>query len=253
MSGPSPDFWTTLPLGRGVELIKHDPNGLASFAKPAGVLSHPNEPGEEPRALLTVPYVFEGEYFQWLGGDGTQRRLWLLNRLDAATSGVILAAGNEELAIEVRAQFRRKQVKKIYAALVFGGPAKTTELWRDMLAVEKRAGRIRTVVQAGSSPSETKMSVVRLGRGDPKLSLIKLEPVTGRSHQLRVQCAKRHLSIVGDQTYGDFGRNRAFAKASGVKRLCLHSYETSFSYDWRDRTYEFATRAEMPPEFTRDR
>ena len=51
MSEPE-DFWATLPLGRGVTLIARDANGLAAFSKPAGILSHPNEPGDEPRSLL---------------------------------------------------------------------------------------------------------------------------------------------------------------------------------------------------------
>jgi 23S rRNA-/tRNA-specific pseudouridylate synthase len=79
--------------------------------------------------------------------------------------------------------------------------------------------------------------------------LIKLEPRTGRSHQLRVQCAKRHLPIVGDQTYGDFTRNRAFAKQAGTKRLFLHSSETSFLYEWRSREFQFTARAALPSEF----
>jgi tRNA pseudouridine65 synthase len=250
VSGLPKDFWTTLPLGRGVELLKNDANGLAAFNKPPGTLSHPNTEDEAPRALLTTRYAFEGEFFEWRLASGAMRRLWLLNRLDAATSGVILTAASEELAKAVRAQFKRKQVRKIYAALVFGAPSKTTELWRDLLAVEKRGGKIRSAAQAGNVPAESRMSLVRAGRGEPKISLIKLEPVTGRSHQLRVQCAKRHLPIVGDQTYGDFGRNRAFAKQTAVKRLCLHSLETTFSYEWAGRSHEFATRAELPDEFT---
>ena len=231
-------------------MLQFDANGLGAFAKPAGTLSHPNEAGEEPRSLLTVPYTFEGECYEWKNADGAWRKLWLLNRLDAATSGVILVASSEKLATEIRAQFRRKRVKKIYAALVFGAPVKTTELWRDLLLVDKKGGKIRAAVYAGDVPAESRMSLVRAGTGEPKVSLIKLEPVTGRSHQLRVQCAKRHLPIIGDLTYGDFGRNRAFAKQSGVKRLCLHSLETSFSYEWAGRSFEFATRAELPEEFT---
>lgn len=249
MSGAA-NFWAALPLGRGVKLLQHDANGLAAFDKPADVLSHPNADGDEPRSLLTTRYIIGGEYFEWQGETGAPLRLWLLNRLDAATSGVILAASSEKLAREVRAQFRRKQVKKTYAALVFGTPSKAVELWRDMLSVDKKGGRIRTAAEPGSMPSESRMSVVRPGRGEQKISLIKLEPVTGRSHQLRVQCAKRHLPIVGDQTYGNFARNRAFAKQSAVKRLCLHSFETSFAYEWNEKNYDFTTTAELPPEFT---
>lgn len=241
--------WASLPLGRGVELIEHDANGLAALAKPAGVLSHPNQGGDEPRSLLTSRYVLEGEFYEWRDDADATHRLWLLNRLDSATSGVILAAATEELAREVRAQFKRKQVRKVYVALVFGTPRAATELWRDLLAVDKRGGRIRADANAGNVPAESRMSAVRAGRKEPRLSLLRLEPRTGRSHQLRVQCAKRHLPIVGDQTYGDFSRNREFAKRAGTKRLFLHSLESGFDYEFGGKKFSFAARAPLPREF----
>ena len=250
MSAGDASFWATLPLGRGVTLLARDPNGLAAFNKPAGVLSHPNERGDEPRALLDARYVLEGEFFEWeTPAGGEPARLWLLNRLDSATSGVILAAADATLATEVRAQFKKKTVRKIYSALVFGAPRQPIELWRDLLAVEKRGGQIRTAAAAGHVPAESRMSVVRAGRAEPRLTLIRLEPRTGRSHQLRVQCAKRHLPIVGDQTYGDFRRNREFAKTAGTKRLFLHSVETAFDYDFQGKKHHFAAKAPLPEEF----
>ena len=246
------EFWTALPLGRGVTLIAHDANGLAAFDKPAGVLSHPNRPADEPRSLLTARYIVEGEFFEWksaVTGSAGPRRLWLLNRLDSATSGVILAAESAELAAEIREHFKRKQVRKVYHALVFGTPRQPAELWRDRLAVEKRGGQIRTAAHAGNVPAESRMTVLRSGRTEPRVTLIQLEPRTGRSHQLRVQCARRGIPIVGDQTYGDFARNRAFAKGAGTKRLFLHSSETSFDYEIRGRSHSFSARAPMPEEF----
>lgn len=243
------DFWANLPLGRGVSLLARDAQGLAAFNKPAGILSHPNEAGDEPRSLLTASYQLEGECFAWTSAAGQGGRLWLLNRLDSATSGVILAADTAGLATEIRAQFKRKQIHKVYQALVFGGPRQPVELWRDLLAVEKRAGRIRTAAHAGHVPAESRMRVIRQGAHVPRLALLQLEPRTGRSHQLRVQCAKRGVPIVGDQTYGDFARNREFAKATGFKRLFLHSLETKFDYDWRGGRFSFAAKAPLPDEF----
>ena len=244
-------FWSTLPLGRNVTLITHDDNGLAALNKPAGVLSHPNERGDEPRSLLNAHYIVEGEFFEWKkeADSAEVHRLWLLNRLDSATSGVILAASNAELAAEIRAHFKRKQVQKIYQALVFGTPRVPAETWQDRLAVEKRGGKIRTAANAGHVPAESQMTVVRPGTHEPRLTLIRLEPKTGRSHQLRVQCAKRHLPIVGDQTYGDFTRNRAFAKLTRVKRLFLHSMSTRFEYEWKGKRHPFSATAPLPEEF----
>ena len=160
----------------------------------------------------------------------------------------MLAASNE-LAAEIRAQFKRKQVSKTYSALVFGRPAKAIETWKDMVAVQKKGGHIRTAADAGRVPAESVMKLVRARPAPEPLALIQLEPRTGRSHQLRVQCAKRHMPIVGDQTYGDFGRNREFAKRTGEKRLFLHSLATRFDYEWKGRKWSFAAKAPLPPEF----
>ncbi len=249
MSASAENFWATLPLGRGVEILTRDANGLAAFAKPAGVLSHPNKHGDELRSLLTASYTMEGEVFSWVDAAGAPRQLWLLNRLDSATSGVILVANDGELAKEVRAQFKKKRVHKIYQALLFGTPPRAVDVWRDLLAVEKRGAKIRTGARAGHIPSESLMSIIRTRLTEPRLTLVRLEPRTGRSHQLRVQCAKRNVPIAGDQTYGNFARNREFAKLAGTKRLFLHSLETSFNYEWRGKIFSCAAKAALPPEF----
>jgi len=237
-------FWETLPLGPDVTLLTRDANGLAAFDKPAGVLSHPNSGADQPRSLLTCAYDQQAQCYRWENG----RQLWLLNRLDGATSGVILLAAGEELARAIREQFARKSVRKIYQALVFGQPEQKFQLWRDMIAVQKQGGQVRTAVR-GNVPAEARMQLLSHTQGAFSTSLIRLEPRTGRSHQLRVQCAKRSLPIVGDQTYGDFALNRSFAKAADDKRLFLHSVETSFTYEFGGRKHAFKAAAPLPPEF----
>ena len=248
MSVPVPDFGAEIPLGREVRLIVRDENGVAAFAKPAGVLSHPNSPRDEARALLNCAYDHERECFVWPGADANLRRLWLLNRLDSATSGVILAASDEAVARALKGQFARRQVHKVYQALVFGSPRAPREVWRDRLAVEKRGGVIRAGA-AGNVPAEANFSVVRRKPGQPPLALVQLDPKTGRSHQLRVQCARRGLPIVGDQTYGNFRLNREFARRTGWKRLFLHSLATSLRYELAGRSFALSATAPLPAEF----
>lgn len=244
MSDRAAEYWATLPLGPGVEEVGRDANGLVAYAKPAGILSHPNQAHDQPRALLTCAYDHQAQCYRWSGGH----RLWLLNRLDGATSGVIVLAADEALARTIREQFARKKVSKVYEALVFGQPAGRVQVWRDLLAIHKEGGRIRTTA-GGNIPSETRMEFLRHQQGAFSISLLRLEPRTGRSHQLRVQCAKRGLPIVGDQTYGDFALNRSFAKATNEKRLFLHSRETAFEYEYQGRSYRFRAQAPRPQEF----
>ena len=241
-------FWSGVPLGPGVARVELDPNGLVALDKPEGVLSHPNTSRDEPRSLVRATYNKDEECFEWTvsGGIG---RLWLINRLDSATSGLILAATSGALAREVRAQFQRRQISKAYMALVFGAPRKPEETWRDVLNVRKFAGHIRTIAGSGNLPAESRMALVRTGQAARRVSLIKLEPHTGRSHQLRVQCAKRGLPIVGDRTYGNFPANREFSRAGGPKRMFLHSMSVAFDYEFNGRKNSFAAVAPLPPEF----
>ena len=243
------DFWETLPLRADVRLLAKDANGLAAFDKPAGVLSHPNDAPDEPRSLLTCHYDKAAQCFHWTAPDGGRRQLWLLNRLDSATSGVILTAASAPLATVIREHFAKKQVRKAYNALVFGHPHTKKEMWRDLLAINKKSGLIRAAT-VGNIPSETQFEVIKHVQRNFSTTLIRLEPRTGRSHQLRVQCAKRHLPIIGDQTYGDFALNREFAKAIKSKRLFLHSLETAFTYEYGGKTHAFKASAPLPPEFT---
>lgn len=249
MSEADDAFWAEIPFGAGVKRVALDPNGLTALDKPEGILSHPNGPRDEGRSLVMAKYDESGEFFEW-AAPGGKRRLWLINRLDSATSGLILVATTGELASEVRAQFKRKQVSKTYQALVFGKPRQKAETWTDLLEVKKQGGRIRTQAGSGRLPAQSRMKLIRGGEGSPRISLLQLEPQTGRSHQLRVQCAKRGMPIVGDQTYGNFGANRLFAKSGGSKRMFLHSMETSFQYTFAGRENSFSAKAPLPPEFT---
>ena len=58
--------------------------------------------------------------------------------------------------------------------------------------------------------------------------MLRMEPLTGRTHQLRVQCALRGIPIIGDKSYGDFSFNRKLSRASKTDRLCLHAAEIEF-------------------------
>lgn len=249
MSAPPVDFWGAIPFGKEVGLLVHDANGLVACDKPAGILSHPNSSTDEPRSLLTCRYDQNGECYVWVDAGGTEHHLWLLNRLDGATSGVIMLAASEALAKAIKEQFAKKKIRKIYQALVFGKPLERMQMWRDLLAVQKSGGVVRANAVRGNIPANTQMQFVRHHQGAFSTSLIRLEPHTGRSHQLRVQCAKRHLPIIGDQTYGDFALNRSLAKSTGQKRLFLHSLETSFSYEFAGRRHDFKATAPLPREF----
>jgi 23S rRNA-/tRNA-specific pseudouridylate synthase len=236
-----------LPFGPGVRLIKADANGLCALEKPEGILSHPNTPKDRGRSLLGTHYDPDDESY-CLDGAGGFERIWLLNRLDSATSGLILLALDREVADAVRRVFRDRKVRKAYRALVFGHARVSRQSWIDRMQVKGKEDSVRAV-DTGPLKAETDMRRLRLLPGPPALTLLELIPRTGRTHQLRFQCGKRHLPIVGDQTYGDFRANREYARRHGSKRLFLHSSSIRLDYRLPGKDVRFVARSALPPEF----
>ena len=237
----------TLPLGSGVRILKVDANGLCALEKPEGVLSHPNRPKDRGRSLLGADYDSSDESYL-IGGEGKSERVWLLNRLDSAASGLILIALNADVAKAVRSAFRLREVRKVYQALVFGHARVARQNWVDRMNVKGEGNSVRAV-DSGRLKAETDMKRLRLIPGPPALSLLELQPHTGRTHQLRFQCGKHGMPIVGDQTYGDFRANREFGRRTGLKRLFLHSSEILFEYRLPDRVFRFSARSPVPLDF----
>ena len=212
------------PLGPGVEIVKQGPAGLYALNKPSGVRSQPKEGGKDPHALLTCSYSLKDEAYH-IPPDKGGGKVWLLHRLDAGTSGVILVADQEPTAEEVKKAFEEHRVKKTYVALVFGWPKDNEAVWRDRIEVKKEGGKARGKAGTGVW-AETKMRVREKFQGTSgPMALLELRPTTGRTHQLRIQCANRGVPIVGDRTYGDFQKNRDFLS----DRLFLHAESIALS------------------------
>lgn len=234
----------SLPLHPSCRILKAQ-DGLIAVEKAAGVLSHPNRVPDVAHSVLTVPYDAGVEAYV----DGEQR-WYLLNRLDSPTSGVVLLAMDAEVAEAARRAFAEGTVEKTYLALVKGVLRRPSELWRDHLAVERQGGVLRTRVRNGVPNAVTRVELVRRGRGMPARCLLKLNPRTGRTHQLRVQCATRGLPIIGDASYGDFALNRQWRKRCGKDILYLHSQHTALRITVAGRTMAFEATSPMPDIFT---
>jgi len=239
------EMQTRLPWSRGVTLLKADANGLLAVEKPAGVLSHPNKKGDAGRALLDARYDEARQAYVVAGEKGEGDRLvFLLNRLDSATSGIVLLATCEPTAKAVLKAFEGKRVRKTYQALVFGAPRGGPPLWRDRLSVKRSQGGVRASVGGGLS-AETQLVKVVPMPGMPPMTRLTLMPITGRTHQLRIQTSKRHIPIVGDRTYGDFQKNKQVGK-KGLKRLCLHCVKTELEYQLSGRSWSFKVASKVP-------
>ena len=241
-----------IPFGRGVRVVASHECGLIAVEKPDGILSHPNpgEVAEKGTILITGNYSLDEEAFHVRDGNGGIRRVYLLNRLDSPTSGTLLLSLDEGVADLVRKMFARSQVSKRYVALIRGRGLRTPRgTWQDQMAKTKGpGGGVRSETGAGA-PAVTVYAWQRSAGGSLPLSLIQLDPRTGRTHQLRVQSAAHGHPILGDRTYGDFEFNKAVGTARGFKRLFLHAESTQLSFDWQGAKVEFKASSPMPKEF----
>ena len=97
--------------------------------------------------------------------------------------------------------------------------------------------------------AEAKFSVEGFDKNNYGLCLVKLEPLTGLTHQLRVQCAKHGMPILGDATYGDFKANRRLRAVSGIGRLFLHCSQTVLHLEMAGNAADFSASAPLPESF----
>ena len=237
-----------LPLNSGVGVIVCNEDGLVALDKPVGAMSHPNSSKDKKRSLLNADYDMEQECYCWTDEQGTPHKAWLINRLDSPTSGVVLMGLNPEISKTIKSEFASHKVSKMYYALVRGVPKKTNGEWADKLTKGVHAGA-RVVEKARTVPAKSRYQLVTSPPGGFPVSLIKLWPLTGRTHQLRVQCRKHGLPIVGDRTYGSFSFNREVATHAHTKRMMLHSAETSMSYSFKGKLRKFIASSELPEAF----
>ena len=239
---------THLPFGKGVRILDYNKDGLLALEKPAGLMSHPNRQRDEKRSLLNAYYDLKKECYRWVDAEGQEQEADLIHRLDSATSGVILLSLNRELTPVIKEAFARHKVTKIYYALVKGSPKGVGGVWDDRLMKDRKNGN-RVIRNAVAVRAKSRYQLIRKAQAGFPLSLIKLFPVTGRTHQLRIQCSKHKIPIVGDQTYGSFSFNRDVKSETQIKRLMLHSNEIMFDYYFDGATRKVEVSSALPMEF----
>ncbi len=238
-----------IPLGRGVSVIEAHPEGLVALGKPFRILSHPNSKDERTRSLLTCHWSSQRERYLWKRGDETFQ-FHLLHRLDSPTSGVILGCVNPPMTEILKKQFSSRRVSKSYRAIVAGLSREKHYHWKDLIRRRRTGLGLRSdISSAGGRLAESRVETILTKISSPRLSLLKLRPLTGRTHQLRVQCAQRKLPIVGDRTYGDFHFNRRMRKNFKPARLFLHASSIHIHWIWKGRKQHFLARSPTPPEF----
>ncbi len=163
------------------------------------------------------------------------RRAGLVHRLDKDTSGIVVLAKNLRAHRILARHFQQKKVEKTYLAIVAGNPE------RDSGVIDASIGRFAELrlwaVKDDGKPALTRYSVLKR---DPNRSLVELEPVTGRTNQLRIHLAHIGHPIVGDVKYG----------GPEFVRLCLHAARLRINHPTSGESIEFAAPVPAEMEFS---
>ncbi|RBO79649.1 RluA family pseudouridine synthase [Marinomonas aquiplantarum] len=160
----------------------------------------------------------------------------LVHRLDRDTSGLIMIAKKRSVLKELHTALREKEgVQKTYLALVYGGwPKRKQQVNAPLLKNELKSGERVVKVHTDGKESLTLFKLVRQFEG---YSLIECEPITGRTHQIRVHTLHAGYPIVGDDKYSPAEDLKA-SKALGFKRLCLHATRLVIELNGEKKVFE---------------
>ena len=202
--------------------VVYQDNDIIVVDKPPGLTVHP-APGHPSGTLVNALLALCPD----LQGIAGTLRPGIVHRLDKDTSGLLVVAKNDRAMKALQSQLKERQVHKTYLALVQGQP-------------KPREGQIEAPI-GRSHRDRKKMAVMEDGREAISRyriredlrghSLLEVEPITGRTHQIRVHMAAINHPIVGDAVYGK--------RSPLVGRQFLHAWKLTFQMPLSGRLVEF--------------
>ena len=196
--------------------VLYEDEEIIVINKPAGIVVHPaagNWTGTVVNALLGRNDEFVGDLSE---GD---LRPGIVHRLDKDTTGVLVAAKTPEAQFRLSKFFADRKVSKTYLAIVLGVPKEPTKQLISMLGRHPVNRKKMAIVPRNGKEAVTIYNTLQSGLYQGVLvSLLSVNILTGRTHQIRVHLAALGHSIIGDQTYGN-------KRLLHIHRQMLHAWK----------------------------
>lgn len=198
--------------------ILYKDNDVVVINKPIGILTH-------AKGALHSEFSVADFFARYSTFHAGTDRPGIVHRLDRDTSGVMIGARTPEAGEWLQKQFARRKAKKTYLAVVTG------RLKEPSAHIELPIGRNPKSpstfrVDPGGKPATTTYEVIAEHEGK---SLVKLMPLTGRTHQLRVHMQYLATPILGDRVYGNVSADRLFLHAYQLNIVLPNSHDKTFT------------------------
>ncbi len=222
-----PEASSFLPENIPLHILYEDPE-LLVVNKAPGMVVHP-APGHSNGTLVNALV----HHCPDLAGISGSLRPGIVHRLDKDTSGALVVAKNSRAMHHLAAQFKSREVRKKYVALVYGIPREGAGSLDDPI------GRHPVDRKKMSVTTHTPRSALTLWRVLEQFTgvcLLELDIRTGRTHQIRVHCKTMGHPVIGDPVYGNRGDKKRLASIShdmgravmALDRQMLHAWQLSF-------------------------
>ena len=222
-----------------IEVIYED-SDIIVVNKPAGMVVHPGA-GVKSGTLVNALIHMCGD----LSGIGGKARPGIVHRLDKETSGVMVVAKNDRSHGSLSDQFKTRETKKEYTAIVSGEIKKSSGVFSSPIG-RSPSNRVKmTSFSKAGRDAETRWEVVERLRG---ATLVSVWPKTGRTHQIRVHFSENGFPVLADKVYGG---KKSRPRNSGtvgalIKRHALHAKSLGFTHPGTGKRIEFS--AEIPED-----
>lgn len=219
-----PASWSTVPEAMPLEVLYEDEH-LVVVEKPAGMVMHPA--GRHRSGTLVNALA---HHFNVAGAADPPIRPGIVHRLDRATSGLVVVAKTQRALSRLTIQFQSRQVEKRYLALVHGRVTADSGEWSAPIGALPGATP-KWGIREDGRPA---LSRFRVRERFAEHTLLELEPVTGRTNQLRLHAAHFGHPILGDSLFG---------APDEAERLFLHANRLDFRHPETGERLHF----ESPP------
>ena len=213
------DEYEFMKAPKKLSVVYEDEN-LIIIDKPEGVLSHPDKTYHFDSMVARVQhYLYDkGEYNPAAENSFSPA---MANRLDRNTGGLIIAAKNAQALKELNRLIKERVIKKMYLCICEGTPKKSEGLLTGMLTKDEKKNKVS--VKKNSDEGKEIATKYRVLHSSGKYSLVEIDLLTGRTHQIRAHMASIGTPLAGDTKYGGHP-----LRVKGHTGQALYSYKLIF-------------------------